>query len=111
MFDVIPFLPDTNVREVINKQINNFSYENYSSNEVERRIGGMIKWVLNTTYQGNRNNNLFKLGSFILDLTNDLDLAQTEVINVNSMLSEPISDKELRNTVLKSLERRFNERN
>ena len=107
LFDVIPYLPDTDKRESIERQLVKFNEEDYDEDEVSKRIGGMVKWFLNSTYKGNRNTNLFRLGSFVLDLTNDLERSVEEVYKANSMLEEPISEKELRNTVIKSLERRM----
>ena len=106
LFDIISYLPDTETRELVSKQIERFDEKNYDEDEVSRRIGGMIKWFLNSTYKGNRNINLFKLGSFVIDLTGDYERSVEEVIKANSMLEEPISEKELRNTVLKSLKRK-----
>ena len=106
LFDVIPYLPDTNKRESIERQLVKFNEGDYNEDEVSKRIGGMVKWFLNSTYKGNRNINLFRLGSFILDLTNDLERSVEEVYKANSMLEEPISEKELRDTIIKSLKRR-----
>jgi len=108
LFDVIPYLPDTEVREIIEKQIEKFDEKDYDTDEVNRRIGGMIKWFINNTYQGNRSNNLFRLGSFIGDLTGSFERIEEELYKANSMLSEPISEKELRKTVLASLKRKYN---
>jgi len=107
LFDVIPYLPDTETRELVSKQIERFDEKDYDGNEIDKRIGGMVKWVLNSTYKGNRNINLFRLGSFVVDLTGDYDRAVEEVVKANSMLEEPISEKELRGTILKSLKRRM----
>jgi len=108
LFDVIPYLPDTEVREIIERQIEKFDEKDYDTDEVNRRIGGMIKWFINNTYEGNRSNNLFRLGSFIGDLTGSFERIEEELYKANSMLSEPISEKELRKTVLASLKRKYN---
>ena len=107
LFDVIPYLPDTEVREYIERQIDRFDEKDYDTDEINRRIGGMIKWFINNTYPSVRNQNLFRLGSFIGDLTGNYERIETEIYKANSMLSEPISEKELRKTVLQSLRRKY----
>ena len=96
LFDPIPFLPETKVNELIEKQ--KASLEDLEPNDmdqIERRIYGIKKWFVNSTYQGNRVNNLFRLGSFVRDLTN-ASYAMEVVYEMNSMLSEPLKDSEIR---------------
>ena len=107
LFDVIPYLPDTETREIISKQIEKFDEKDYDGDEVNKRIGGMIKWMLNNTYSNlNRNVNLFRLGAFVLDLTGDIDRALEEVYKANSMLEEPIKESEIEKTIKQTLKRK-----
>jgi len=107
LFDVVPYLPDTDIRDVIEKQIEKFDESDYDIDEINRRIGGMIKWFINNTYPSVRNQNLFRLGSFIGDLTGSYERIEKELYKANSMLLEPVSEKELRKTVLASLKRKY----
>ncbi len=107
LFDVTPYLPDTEVREIIEKQIERFDENEYNTDEINRRIGGMIKWFISNTYPSVRNQNLYRLGAFIGDLTGSYERIKEELYKANSMLSEPISEKELRKTVLSSLKRKY----
>lgn len=96
LLDPIPYLPETKVNELIEKQ--KASLENVDVNDmdnIERRIYGIKKWFLNSTYKGNRVNNLFRVGSFVRDLTN-ASYAMEIVYELNSMLAEPLKESEVR---------------
>jgi len=107
LIDVTPFLPETNKAIEIKQQVESIKdYEYDDKDEIERRIFGMVKWTLNNAYPSNRNNALFRLGAFVGSIAG-LDRALYEVEKVNNMLSEPMNIKELKQTVFKSLSRKF----
>jgi len=66
----------------------------------------MIRWTVANTYQGNRNANLYKFAMFVKDLTGSVEIAKQAVVDVNEMICKPLGSKELKSTILKSIERR-----
>jgi len=102
LFNPVPFLPDTEKEEKIRK----ISFIN-DKDEIGKRIDGMIKWTIaSTTYKGNRNNNLMRLGLFAIDLLNSVELAKQLVLETNQLLDNPLEEKEIEKTIFKTLERR-----
>jgi len=105
LIDPIPFLPDTETEDIINDMSSRYIDSVEDDEEIGRRLNGMVRWTIANTYQGNRNANLYKFGMFVKDLTGSVENAVQAVIDVNDRISEPISSKELKQTVLKSIRR------
>jgi len=105
LIDPIPFLPDTETEEIINDMSERYIENIDDEDEVGRRINGMIRWTIANTYKGNRNTNLFKFAMFVKDLTGSVEIAKQAVIDVNEMICEPLGSKELKSTILKSINR------
>jgi len=101
LFDPIPFLPETEVDEKIEAIT-----EEIDNEEAKKRVNGMIRWVVANSIEGNRNNNLLRLGLFVLDLTGSKDITKSVILQANSQLSEPLDEREIRKTIFKTIERR-----
>jgi len=104
LFNPIPFMPDTVVSEKIESVGSKFEIN--SNEEVNKRLNGFIRWIIGQTYQGNRNSNLLKLGLFAYDLLGSKELAKQLVLEVNQMINEPLEEREIRKTILKTIERK-----
>jgi hypothetical protein len=100
LLDILPFLPSTELNEKMNNQASELS-EPKSSDEIDRRLFGMKKYILMTTYEGSRNTNMFKFAKFCVDFNLDVE---SELSGVNSMLTEPLSSREL-NKIIRSAQR------
>ena len=101
LFDAIPFLPDTETNEKIDKTF----VGSVDDEEIERRIKGMMMWTIANTSEGNRNMSLLKLGLFVLDLTGDKDLAKAMVLRTNDMI-DSIPEKEIKQTIFRTIDRK-----
>ncbi len=87
LFDVLVYLPDTLLREKLTKNLEGADMKDYP-----KRIEGMFRYIVTTTYKGNRNHNIFRFAKFIKDLGEDIDKLTREV---NSLIIEPLGEKEL----------------
>ena len=89
LLDVTVALPSTDKEELIMPIIN----EVLDDSKIERRLNGMFRWFLTNTYKNtNRNNNLFRLGSYVKDLGMNVEY---NVRLANSKLLEPLEEREL----------------
>ena len=102
LFRPLPYLPDTSMDEEIINIIETID----DDDETNRRINGMIRWTIANTGEGVRNENLARLCFMIYDLTNDKELAKSMVLSTNRILPEPIQEKEIHNTMFKTLARK-----
>jgi len=101
LLDPIPFMPETKLDEQI-EQVDIIT----DDEEIDKRINGMIRWTISNSYEGNRNMNLLKLGLFVYDLTGSKDMSESIIFSTNHLLNEPISDKEIKSTILKTIRRK-----
>ena len=93
LLDVRCCIPETEVSQHIIPNIENLEFD-----EADRRIAGMQKYVLINGVGGNRNNVIFALVKFIIDMGGDVERITHET---NQMLLEPLSDTEV-NTIIRS---------
>lgn len=101
LLDVQALIPETEKAEHVLPLINKLE-EDFLSDEVDeatRRLNGMKRWFLSQTGVGERNSNLYRYGKFIKDIGFDVD---NELTQINSMLMEPLEERELR-TVINSV--------
>jgi len=102
LFDVLPYLPDTELNEKTNTQLSKLKDIKINDDELEKRINGMIRWTLSNTYEGNRNNNLFRLGMFVSDISDDIELVERILHETNHKLDKPLNISEL-NKIIRSI--------
>ena len=94
LIDILPFIPETELREYVQKQVGRLNTPS-SDDDISKRIYGIKKYFLNITSEGNRNMNLFKIYAFVKDIS-DHNRAVQETAHFNSMLSDPVTESELR---------------
>lgn len=93
LFDVMPYIPETSRNDQRKKYL-----------EANGNLSALERWFLNNTGEGNRNNNLYRYGTAILEMQWGLDKAKEYVSVLNSKLPSVLSFSELSKTVFKSLE-------
>ena len=122
LLDIRPFIPDStenkqvvkNTEKYESKSIYEYDYDGSMSEEEfeeykkEKRLEGVIRWYLNNTFKGCRNDMLFKLGCMLRD-PNVLGLDEWESImyNAANMISEPLPERDIQATI-NSVRRKFN---
>jgi hypothetical protein len=92
LFDVSPFLPDTNHCEDFMKNfIVKDNSSNFSINEIDIRIDGEIKWALPQIRVGTLDEILYRVASFVRDVTNgDLNRTREELEGMRNKLNFPM---------------------
>lgn len=93
LFDVMPYIPETSRNDQRKKYL-----------ETNGNLSALERWFVNNTGEGNRNNNLYKYGTAILQMGWGVDKAKEYVTSLNSKLPNSLSFSELSKTVFKSLE-------
>lgn len=73
-------------------------------------LSAMERWFMQNTTDGNRNNQLFKYASFLIDCNYDSNQVENAVFELNKKLPNPVDELELHKTVLKSANKRIMER-
>ena len=96
LLDVRCCIPNTERSEKVMPKLEDMDIE-----RADKRLHGMIRWLITNTVKGSRNNNLYRYRKFLEDL-GSFDVRK-EVLRANAMLEEPISIGELEKTVLKGL--------
>jgi len=92
LIDVTCCIPDTEKSEEIVPRFGSLDETNTSS---DKRIAGMQRYTLMNTSTGNRNNMLFRLYKFTEEIA-DKTTAIEITYNTNLMLTEPLSEREIR---------------
>ena len=98
LFDPTLFLPNTMRERETKDRLKKFSN---NTNKLERHIL--------TTTEG-RNNALLKLALVHVDKGHDEDTVETLILATNSKLDEPLSESEIRQTIMKTVRRKIQER-
>jgi len=70
---------------------------------------GVKRFLLEEGARGNRSNTILKYAMFLKDESYDYRTAKDKTIEFNDSLPDPLSKKEMEQTILKSLERKYNE--
>jgi len=95
LLDVSALVPDTAKAEIMLPNINSID-DDYEAGRIDNRVAGFIKHILLNTSKGNRNDQLFRAKKFFQDLGMNYE---HEVVKLNSMLMEPLSERELNNII------------
>ncbi len=96
LFDPLPFIPKTSKNEERVEQVK--ALKNLDSAE---------RYFANQMVLGNRNNTFFKFAAMLKDSGHSLLEVEETLKNFNKKLSEPLSDDELQNTVIKSIASKY----
>ena len=99
LLDVIPYIPETVILEEIQRIDENIDYDAF-----ETRIQGIIRWFVRSTYDGNRNVNLFRVAMLCLDLNIEVE---DVLYRSNSLLTEPVRESEIL-SIINSAKKRHN---
>jgi hypothetical protein len=89
LFDVLPFIPQTQKNEERIKTILN-----------DVSLTALERWFTNNTGLGNRSNQLIKYALMLVDSGKNIAEINTRITDLNSKLPDPLPLPELRNTIL-----------
>jgi len=97
LLNVLPFIPHTSMND---------SYKDACKNISD--MGALEKWFLKEIDDGSgRNNNLFRYASVLKDNGVSLDEVKERVTLLNNKLQLPLSERELSDTIFKSLAKKY----
>lgn len=96
MLDPIRFIPKTSRNESHQKQMTEL-----------KDLGGLERWFAERMVMGNRNNQMIKYALALVDGGLNYQDIETRVLHFNDMLDNPLSEMELRDTVLKTVAQKF----
>jgi hypothetical protein len=91
LLDALQFIPKTKKAE-----------EQRATIERQGSLTNLERWFINTTRNGNRNNQLAKYAFALVDMNYDLDTIKNNVLALNSKLENPLAETEVLSTVLVS---------
>lgn len=92
LVDVLKFIPKTSRNEQYNKDY-----------QAVANMDNLGRWFASNMSQGNRNNLLFRFGSALVDGGVPFSEVENRIMHLNSQLQEPLSDEEIRGSVLVSV--------
>ncbi len=94
LFDIIRFIPDTEEEKQTRKLYNSSPLK--ESDAIER-------WFIYQTEKGNRSNMLVRYSFFLKETgLSSMDI-ESKVLTLNAMLSEPLREKEVYSTIIKTI--------
>lgn len=93
LFDVLPFIPRTAKNE-----------ERESKFKDQAELDNLERWMLNNTGDGNRNKQLYNYAMVLVEADLDFVEVGAKVRNLNAKLADKLTDDELTNTILKSIQ-------
>lgn len=99
LFDVLPFIPNTSRND-----------EHVQRMKDQADLDNLERWFVNNTGKGNRNQNLVRYALLLTDAGYTLEEVRTKVLEVNSQLYSPITEKEIAKTVMVTAAKRLNKR-
>ena len=103
MLDIRNFIPDSIENKEASTSLSNYESTSYGG-DIDSRIDGSIKWFLQNTADGNRNDMVFRMG-MMLKKEVSADDWESILRHVNTCLSSPLSESDMNSTV-RSISRR-----
>jgi hypothetical protein len=103
MIDIRYCMPDTEIAQQAQKVIKTIK-EVKKEGSLTSRLEGAVRWTLVNAIVGQRNNILFRGTMLIKDLSG-VNEARDWLYKMNNMLLEPLSEKEVKTTIEKRLNR------
>jgi hypothetical protein len=73
----------------------------------QTNLTNLERWFVNNTGGGSRNNQLIKYAYACMDMGQDLHSIQSNVLELNRKLSDPLEETEVLSTVISSISRKF----
>jgi hypothetical protein len=103
LLDIRPYIPHSSENIKTEKSLHNLERE-ISDDNIDLRIAGALKWFASNTTSGNRNDNVYRFAKMLKDPSH-IDCAEWEqwTRRANSILSEPLNEREL-NTIVRSVQ-------
>lgn len=99
MFNVLPFIPKTTQNEERRKTMIDL-----------KGLNNLERWFVTKTGTGNRSNNLIKYALICVDQGYDYPTTFAAVQALNSKLQDPVSDKEILDTIMVTAAKRINDK-
>lgn len=99
LFDILKFVPKTSRNEQYNKEFQNVS----SMDNLER-------WFVGNMSMGNRNNFLSRFSFALVDSGISYQEIEARVFGLNSMIQHPLTEDEIRQTILSSVAQKMKTR-
>lgn len=96
LFDILPYIPrssknDERIRESV-------EYEN---------LDRVQRWFVESTCQGNRNKQLYRYAMILVDMGLSYSQVEENLLTFNSHLRDSISDKEIKDSILKTVAKKI----
>lgn len=92
LIDVLPFIPKTSKNEKWKANVSN-----------QQSLDNIERWVVNTTNDGNRNNQLYRYAMILVDAGFSFEPIRQKVLAMNSKLPDPLAEAEIMATVMVSV--------
>jgi hypothetical protein len=99
LLDILPFIPHTPKNETfVQKQLDSAGMDN------------LERWVISNSTEGKRNNMVLRYALILVDSGMGLLSCQQKIAELNNKLDKPLSDKEIENTVMVTVNKAINKR-
>ncbi|MCD1628454.1 hypothetical protein [Marinobacter shengliensis] len=89
LFDVLPYIPKTSKNEERQRRIQDL-----------QNLDNLERWVINTTGDGNRNNQLLRFAMILVDGGFKYEDVQRKVLDMNDKLADKLEESEIFATVM-----------
>lgn len=100
LLDILPFIPHTPKNETfVQKQLDSAGMDN------------LERWVISNSSEGKRNNLVLRYALVLVDSGLDLISCQQKIAELNAKIDKPLSDKEIENTIMVTVNKAINKRN
>jgi hypothetical protein len=98
LLNAIQFIPNTKkAQEATAKRAN------------QGDLSKIERWFLNGADEGNRNNILYKYGSYLADIGYDIDAIKNSIVALNKKFNPPLEDAEIYSTIMISISKKMNQ--
>ncbi|MDR2436969.1 MAG: hypothetical protein LBD17_02720 [Endomicrobium sp.] len=97
LIDCMIFLPNSKKYDKYKNDINNY-----------KDMESIEKWFLVHMEDGNRNSMLYRYAAYLLNINIGIEDISKKVYELNSKLKDGLSESEIDNTIIKSIERKLN---
>lgn len=89
LLDVLPFIPKTSKNEIRKQQLTD-----------QQSLDNLERWVLNTTGDGNRNNQLLRYAMILVDAGFSFESIRQKVMELNDKLADKLDPAEILGTIM-----------
>lgn len=89
LLDVLPFIPKTSKNDERKRQIQDL-----------QNLDNLERWVISTTGDGNRNNQLLRFAMILVDGGMDYPSIQRKVMDLNDKLADKLDESEILGTIM-----------